>query len=311
MKTSIAMTTYNGKEYIRELLDSVRCQTLVPDEVVIVDDCSADGTPELVQEYIKQYRLENWNVICNETNLGWRKNFRVALDKCNGEFVFLCDQDDIWKETKIEEMVSVMERHPDIELLASDYESLNMDSNEDVTIRGNKKGKGSLEQLHFGYGSLSVLRPGCTYCARNSLVRFALDHDMESAPHDAILWGWASIRNGLYIYHKDLIVYRRHSGCASLSSENLSIGKRLKQLEYDIGVEEFFSSACRNNGYDNQSNILSEQITFNRKRMEVIRNKKVFHTAKFVLNNLKHYPTKRNAASDIYIVIGKRKNETV
>ena len=62
MKTSIAMTTYNGMDYLEELLDSIRTQTRIPDEVVIVDDCSTDGTPDFVIDYIERYGLSGWKI---------------------------------------------------------------------------------------------------------------------------------------------------------------------------------------------------------------------------------------------------------
>ena len=115
------MTTYNGMDYLEELLDSIRTQTRIPDEVVIVDDCSTDGTPDFVIDYIERYGLSGWKIYKNEENLGWRKNFRLALRKCSNDLVFLCDQDDIWKQTKIKDMSDIMEKNPYIELLVSDY----------------------------------------------------------------------------------------------------------------------------------------------------------------------------------------------
>ena len=44
MRISIAMTTYNGADYLLEQLESLRTQSLMADEVIIVDDCSTDNT---------------------------------------------------------------------------------------------------------------------------------------------------------------------------------------------------------------------------------------------------------------------------
>ena len=48
---SLVMTTYNGLKYISEQLESIKNQTVLPDEVLIYDDRSTDGTYEYVQEY--------------------------------------------------------------------------------------------------------------------------------------------------------------------------------------------------------------------------------------------------------------------
>ena len=52
---SVILSTYNGKRYLRELMDSLRNQTRQPDEVLVSDDASSDGTVELVRSYIEEY----------------------------------------------------------------------------------------------------------------------------------------------------------------------------------------------------------------------------------------------------------------
>ncbi|HFI0749913.1 TPA: glycosyltransferase, partial [Streptococcus suis] len=91
MKISVAMTTYNGEDFIVPQMDSIRCQTMAPDEVIIVDDCSNDRTIELVEDYINRYNLYNWKIILNTENIGWRKNFRKALFSTTGDIIFLAD----------------------------------------------------------------------------------------------------------------------------------------------------------------------------------------------------------------------------
>ena len=88
MKVSIAMTTYNGEKYILSLLDSIKSQIVLPDEVIIYDDCSTDNTFELVTKYILNNNLSNWKATKNKCNIGWKKNFRRALKDCKYELIF-------------------------------------------------------------------------------------------------------------------------------------------------------------------------------------------------------------------------------
>ena len=74
-KISVVMTTYNGKKYLLEQLESLRNQTLKIDEVIIMDDWSKDETPELIRKYIIDNNLSGWKLIENQTNQGWKKNF--------------------------------------------------------------------------------------------------------------------------------------------------------------------------------------------------------------------------------------------
>jgi len=98
-KISIAIATYNGARFLREQLDSLYTQTLLPDEVVVCDDASTDGTVDILEEYHKQYGLKYY---VNETGLGCNQNFIKAFSLCQGDFVCICDQDDIWLPNKIE-----------------------------------------------------------------------------------------------------------------------------------------------------------------------------------------------------------------
>lgn len=98
-KISIAIATYNGARFLREQLDSLYAQTQLPDEVVVCDDASTDGTIDILEEYHNRYGLKYF---VNETGLGCNQNFIKAFSLCEGDFICICDQDDIWLPTKIE-----------------------------------------------------------------------------------------------------------------------------------------------------------------------------------------------------------------
>ena len=97
---SIAMTTYNGSLYIREQLDSVLAQTVSDFELIICDDCSIDNTFPIIKEYEqKDSRIHAYRNTCN---LGFKKNFERAISLTSGEFVALCDQDDVWTKNHLD-----------------------------------------------------------------------------------------------------------------------------------------------------------------------------------------------------------------
>src|SRR5574344_2136916 len=96
---SLALPTYNGEKYLREQLDSIFNQTMVPEEIVVVDDRSTDSTIQILEEYKQKYGLKYY---INEQNLGYNKNFEKAITLCQGDYIALCDQDDVWLPEKIE-----------------------------------------------------------------------------------------------------------------------------------------------------------------------------------------------------------------
>ena len=102
---SVAMCTYNGERYLREQLDSIADQTMLPSELVICDDGSVDSTPEIVADFTRSAPFEV-KFTRNPTNLGSTKNFEQAIRLCRGELIALCDQDDVWNDCKLARLVN-------------------------------------------------------------------------------------------------------------------------------------------------------------------------------------------------------------
>ena len=101
MAISIALCTYNGEKFLKEQLDSILQQTLLPDELVVCDDRSSDGTLDILREFEKSAPFAV-RIFHNETNLGPINNFAKAISLCQGDWISLCDQDDLWLPNKLE-----------------------------------------------------------------------------------------------------------------------------------------------------------------------------------------------------------------
>jgi glycosyltransferase involved in cell wall biosynthesis len=107
---SVALCTYNGQRYISQQLDSILTQSCPPDEVVISDDDSSDSTLDILRKYKQRYP-EIIKLNSNSNNMGITKNFEKCIKLCNGELIALSDQDDIWKEKKLEKQVKSIKKH--------------------------------------------------------------------------------------------------------------------------------------------------------------------------------------------------------
>ena len=101
---SVAMATYNGEKYIAEQIDSILRQTYKNIELIICDDCSTDKTIDILKKYEKNYN--NIKLYLNNSNIGLNKNFEKAIKLCNGEYIAISDQDDIWNDDKIEVLLN-------------------------------------------------------------------------------------------------------------------------------------------------------------------------------------------------------------
>jgi glycosyltransferase involved in cell wall biosynthesis len=97
---SIALCTYNGERFLKDQLDSYCRQTRLPDELIVCDDGSEDGTVQLIQEFAKNSPFPV-RLYRNEKNLGFARNFQQALSLCRGAIIALSDQDDIWIDDRL------------------------------------------------------------------------------------------------------------------------------------------------------------------------------------------------------------------
>ena len=101
MKISVAMCTYNGADYLPAQLESILAQSRKPDQIVVCDDGSTDETRPLLQKFEKESR----DVILlrfNKKNLGSIQNFEQAIRLCSGDVIALSDQDDVWRQDKLQ-----------------------------------------------------------------------------------------------------------------------------------------------------------------------------------------------------------------
>jgi glycosyltransferase involved in cell wall biosynthesis len=98
---SIVLATYNGSKFISDQINSIMAQSYKDIELIIVDDCSHDNTIGIIKEILKKNEFINYRVIQNKSNIGPTKSFEIGTLECKGEYVAICDQDDIWYEEKI------------------------------------------------------------------------------------------------------------------------------------------------------------------------------------------------------------------
>ena len=103
---SVALCTFNGEKFISQQLDSILSQSVPVDEIVVCDDGSTDSTCQILEQYAAQ--SQSIRLIKNEHNLGYIANFEKAIRLCQGDYIFLSDQDDIWHPDKVAESIGYL-----------------------------------------------------------------------------------------------------------------------------------------------------------------------------------------------------------
>jgi hypothetical protein len=125
-RVSIIVPSYNHGRFLRQRLDSILNQTYQDYEVFVLDDASTDDTPQVLQEYAGRPRLQ---LIFHQKNGGsvfrqW--NAGVALAR--GEYVWIAESDDYADTRFLEELVAVLDRHPDVGLVKCRSTTVDEDS---------------------------------------------------------------------------------------------------------------------------------------------------------------------------------------
>ena len=132
---SVVLPTYNGKKYIRKSIESVLNQTYRDLELIIVNDCSNDGTEVLVEEYaLLDSRIR---VIHNEVNKKLPGALNIGFSCAQGNLFTWTSDDNIYREDAIEKMVEFMHSNPEVDVVYADYDLIN----EEGTITGEVKHK--------------------------------------------------------------------------------------------------------------------------------------------------------------------------
>jgi glycosyltransferase involved in cell wall biosynthesis len=207
---SIAMTTHNGAQYLREQLDSIYTQTYENIEVIVCDDKSSDETVSILEVYKKKYGLVYY---INDTNLGYVKNFEKVISLCSGEFIALSDQDDIWYPEKI---AVLLEHIKDNLLIHSDCDIIDGRSQLiDTNIKG-------IIDTHSNFGPLAFTNvvTGCTTLVNKDLLNYVLPFPDGLAFHDWWMAIVAAKFDKITYISEALVKYRRHDLQITKSTTN-------------------------------------------------------------------------------------------
>ncbi len=207
---SVCMATYNGEEYVAEQIQSILSQLGQNDEIIISDDGSCDNTLNII------LRFEDTRIkLFHNKKHGLIHNFENALKNATGDYVFLCDQDDIWLPDKVSEMLGALRLY---DLVVSDCTVVNQ--NLDVIFESFFKQRSSRKGLLKNLYKNSYL--GCCMAFRRKVLEYVLPFPKHIAMHDIWIGLMVELHGTAFFLKKPLMLYRRHGHNASPSSEKSS-----------------------------------------------------------------------------------------
>ena len=213
-RVSVAMAVYNGEKYLKEQIDSILQQLGEKDEIVISDDGSMDHTIALIQSYAAaDARIR----LVNGPGLGIKQNIAHAVSQTKGAYIFLADQDDVWKPEKVERVLEVF-REKKCHVVVHDCIVTDADLGHVIypsffAYRG------------YGAGMWRNIWKnkyiGCCMAFRRELLPYILPVPDDIQMHDQ----WIGVindkhRGGCVFLKEPLLYYRRHDGNVSDFNKN-------------------------------------------------------------------------------------------
>lgn len=177
LAVSVIMPAYNCEKYISKAIDSILIQQ-IPLEIIIINDCSSDGTEQIVQQYAVAHPEIRY--FKNESNLGASGSRNRAVKLAQGKYAAFLDSDDWWEPDKLKKQLALIEKTNTV--LCSTARAL-------ISPDGTPMGKTIpvIEKITYQ----NLLKHNCINCSSVLLLRevaleFPMEH--EDSHEDYITW---------------------------------------------------------------------------------------------------------------------------
>ena len=217
---SVCVATYNGEKFIREQIDSILCQLSSDDEIIVSDDGSTDGTIVIIN-CIGDKRIR---IIEGPRKHSPTFNFENALKEAKGDYIFLADQDDVWKTNKVEVCMKWLQKY---DCVVSDAEVT------DSNLNPLYPSLYAIMQVRQGHIYNTVWKNGYTGCCmafRRNILEASLPFPKDIPMHDIWIGNVAAYKYNVKFISEKLVLFRRHEDTISCNGKGskYSIWQQMK-----------------------------------------------------------------------------------
>ena len=259
---SISCITYNHASFIKKALDGFLSQkTTFPFEILIHDDCSTDGTSDIIREYANRYPDVIFPMFEEENQYSQGRPIGTAvwnLPRARGKYIALCEGDDYWTDPlKLQKQVDFLESHPDYGMCYTQVDDYNQ-ALQRVTLRWG----GNAESLYELLKKNTV--PTLTTVFRTSIYK---EYISEIKPEER-KWKMSDYPMWLYFALKSKIKFMNEvTGCYRVLTESAchtySLNKSYTFTKNFYKIKEYFLSNCKIELSDAQKEELGRIKYFN------------------------------------------------
>lgn len=223
---SVCIATFNGEKYIGDQISSILNQLDDDDEIIIQDDSSTDGTVDVLCQ-INDQRIK---IQKNIKNVGYVRNYELALNRCKGDYIFFSDQDDIWPAGRVVNMIAT-QKSTNKNLIVGGYSSFDNHNKDKLSCffetrtpwRARDESK-YLNYIYFFWGSKIPYFGSCMLITKNSLS-YLLPFLKLIGSHDHWIFLNANFRNDI-AHLNDVVTLRRVHG-GNITNSNRKFHQKL------------------------------------------------------------------------------------
>ena len=206
---SVAIITYNQKKFLKLAIESVLLQDYKPIEIVVGDDCSIDGTQQMLKEYQQEYP-EKFIIKLSEKNDGITSNSNAVHFSCSGKYIAWLGGDDLMLPGKITKQVAFLESNPDFNIVYHNLDVFDSQTGKHLYFFNNRISphKGDITRL-IKYGTFNGAP--ATMIRRSASPAYGFDERIPVAS-DWLYWVEHLAKGGKIGYINEVLgKYRRHS----------------------------------------------------------------------------------------------------
>ena len=243
---SILCVTYNHKDYIAQALDSFLMQkTNFKFQVIVGDDCSTDGTTDILKEYAKKYP-DIIKPIFRKKNIGATKNSLEVYSNAKTPYVAICEGDDYWiDEYKLQKQVDFLETHPDYSICFHPvkvvYEGFDFEKTDEIYPTQKMIKSGTTFELLLKTNFMCTNSIICRSIFRNTKYEDCVPKDAQ--PGDWFISLLHAKEGKIKMLPEIMAVYRRHP--QGVWSDSIKSFDKLI-LSWGLHLANFYYSVYKN-----------------------------------------------------------------
>lgn len=246
--STILLPVYNGEKFVKEMLVSIKEQTYRPLQIIIGNDCATDCSGRICKSWIEENDNSSDLMITyieRKQNGGLAQNLSDMSEYIEGEYIFLSDQDDVWKKNKVEEQVKYFEENENCMVCLCDRtitdELLNVVVESEYQYRGYKICTMPFDEVIMHYATFAA---NTMAIRNNGKINEYLKIPGEVVAHDSFIAVMASHFGTVDYLYKPLLLYRIHgnnlSGNFSSQFSKGIVDAFLKNLKKSKRIQESY-----------------------------------------------------------------------